>query len=184
MQIRKALPIILAGSLFICLFLSPNLASAGSEWQFFQPLSNKSSLADEAFTSMTKSFEQMTILLRINEFHDGYYLLNEYKQEKEVYDHLKQVGFESSLANRIIAAYLVWEPDLGKMVLIPADSLPIIKPQDRAQTQYFCLDDNNIIFRLYFYDCYQMGDKYVLFVSCTREDVAWLINEWQLFAVN
>lgn len=181
MQIIKTLLIALSIGLVSCFFLFPNLAQGNNEKQYFHTLSHKDSLADEAFTSIADSFTQMTSILSVSEFNKGYYFLSEARQRKEVYDHLQQAGFESSLAWRIIAAYLLWEPDLARMVLIPADGLPIIKPQDRAQIEYFGLDDNTIIFRLNFYNCYQTGDQYILFVIGTCEEGRWLISEWQLF---
>lgn len=172
--------ILIPAAIILVFFLLPAKPAQCSEIQQFNPM-DKSIFAEKAFFSVTASFAAMTDYLSANNYKDGYYTLKERKDRKEVFEFLQQNGFDASLAFRIISSYLLWDSDSAEALLIPAGSLPTLQLKDRPKTEYYFLNSNYVIFRLHFYDCYQIGDQYSLFIAANRDEEEWFISEWQLF---
>jgi len=173
----KTLVLSLAISILSSLFIFPGLVYGINDSDHFLPLSNGDTQASEAFTSITESFAQMNVYLAAQEFKDGYYFISA-ETAGETQENLQKAGFSSSLSARIVSAYLLWKPDYKRLVLIPTDSIPILTPRDREQTEYLLLDKNTVIFRLELFDCYRTGDQYSLFVTGMRDKGRWFIYEW------
>lgn len=174
----KTLVLSLAISILGCLFIFPGLAYGINDDDHFLSLSNEVIPASEAFTSITESFAQMNVCLAAQEFIDGYYLISA-ETTQELQADLQEAGISPSLSARIISEYILWKPDLKRLVLIPTDSIPILTEEHRGQTEYLLLDNNTIIFRSRFFDCYQPGDQYSLFVIGIRNESRWVIHEWR-----
>ena len=159
------------------LLLFPGLARGVDVSDDFLSLHPGSPLAAEAFISMTESFAQMSISLVGQEYDQGFYLIHATTRE-ELLAELQKAGFSSSLSTRLTAAYLYWNPDLQRLVLVPTDSIPYIKPEDRKNTKYFVLNDKTIVFQLSLFDYFGVGDHYSIWVSCIQEAGRWSISEW------
>jgi hypothetical protein len=176
--------ILLPAAIILVFIFLPAKSAKCNEMQYFHPIDDNL-LAEEAFLSVTESFAAMNECLSADFFKDGYYTLKAVKEKEEVYEFLQQAGFTASLSNRIIQSYLLRDPDSTEALLIPTEGLPVLELKDRLNTEYFPLDSYHIIFRSHFYDCYQFGDQYSLFIAAYREEEKWFISEWQLFeAVN
>jgi len=160
------------------LFIFPGLACGMNDDDCFLSLSNDFLPASEAFTSVTDIFAQMNICLAAEDFTDGYYLIKA-QAPQELQANLQEAGISPSLSTRIIAEYLLWKPELKRLVLIPTDSIPILTEEHREQTECLLLNNNIIIFRLRFFDCYLPGDQYSLFVTGIQNEGRWVIHEWQ-----
>ncbi len=174
----KTLVLSLAISILSSLFIFPCLAYGMNDDDHFLSLSNGVIPASEAFVSITESFAQMNVCLAAQEFIGGYYLISA-EATQELQADLQESGISPSLSARIISEYLLWKPELKRLVLIPTDSIPILVEEHREQTEYLLLDNNTIIFRLRFYDCYRSGDQYSLFVTGIRNESKWVIYDWR-----
>lgn len=139
---------------------------------------SKALIAAAAFESVTDSFEQMFSLTAPQGFINGYYYIEPANME-ELMIRMIKAGFTTALSARIIAAYLFWDPELQRIVLIPTDSIPMIFPQDREQIAYCMLTDDVIVFRRLFFNCYQLEDQYILYVTAIKTENGWVICEWQ-----
>lgn len=58
-------------------------------------------------------------------------------------------GFSRSLAQSLVNYYLRWVPDLGKMAVIPTDSIPVITAEDKPYVNTRRISPDEVVLERY-----------------------------------
>lgn len=84
-------------------------------------------------------------------------------------------GFCEDLACSLACFSLAWDEDLGKLVLIPQDSIPLLTVKDKANTVITFRNERQARLECFYYDCYAQGDCYRYTIEAEKEGKRWKI---------
>lgn len=159
-----------------CTFLyTPKLSGEILIESSYRDSNSKHDMDQQAFADMVQSFELYESFL-----HDVYQL-QDYRipihgeSSQAAITYLSE-GFSEELAQDIVAAYLQWNSELQKMVLIPCDGIPTISSADINLVSISRPNDKDIVFQRTYEDCYIKGDRYLFSVTLKQFPAAWKIE--------
>jgi hypothetical protein len=89
-------------------------------------------------------------------------------------------GYTPDLAEAICECYLQWLPAIGKMAVIPTESVPLITDADRSYLKLRHTSPDEVIIERIYTDCYTPGDRYLYSITAQYVKSRWIISGMQL----
>jgi len=89
-------------------------------------------------------------------------------------------GFALPLAQSIVDYYLLWVPELGKMAVIPTDSIPVITAEDKPYLNIHRISPDEVVLERIYTNCYEIGDRYLYRITAHQEKSRWIIVDLYL----
>ncbi len=89
-------------------------------------------------------------------------------------------GFALPMAQSLVDYYLQWVPELGKMALIPTDSIPVITTTDKPYMNIHRISPDKVVLERIYTNCYEIGDRYLYRVTAYQEESRWIIIDLSL----
>ncbi len=178
------------GSAYPFIFILFFLVLAFPQPLFLEPLAAQESQSpaeqsEAVFTSVCNSFALLASLLNDVRYIDnsGYPVLMNFNTHEAAIRFLSQ-GFQADLATAMVNYYLAWDEELGKMVVIPTDSIPLINSTDRENTSIVFINADNAVLQCRYNQCYAENDRYLYTVHVQKEASRWKINDLSLEEMN
>lgn len=160
-------------------FLQEPAALAGSEAEY-GPKQD-----DEVFAAVVAGFDLFSSLLQ-----DVYYVDDSsypvVKRAASIKDaiHYLGAGFQADLAESMANYYLGWDEELARLVVIPSDSIPLIRNSDRDYVKIVFITENHAVVQRIFEKCYSETDRYLYTIDMQKDITGWKINELSLKDIN
>lgn len=89
-------------------------------------------------------------------------------------------GFGEELARSLASYYLAWDENLGRLVVIPEESIPILTTQDRTTTSVTFRNDRQARLECLYYNCYAPGDCWRYIIETEKSGDRWKIYDLTL----
>jgi len=131
------------------------------------------------FDNITADYALYTSLLEQTNYFEQYQVLTCVENPESAVEYLAS-GFSLPLAQSLVDYYLLWVPELGKMAVIPTDSIPVITAEDKPYINIHRISPDEVIMERIYTDCYEMGDRYLYRITAHQEKSRWIIVDLYL----
>lgn len=153
---------------------SPNIALSPE-----LPSPSESEELKNIFTNIIADYEVYTSLLSHTYYYEPYQVLTCVDNPESAVSYLT-AGFSHSLSQSIADYYLHWVPQLGKMAVIPTDSIPVITAADLPYINVHRKSPDEVVLERIYTDCYELGDRYLYRITAHKEESRWIIVDLSL----
>lgn len=92
-------------------------------------------------------------------------------------------GFEAGLARQLAAFLLTNRPDIGRLVVIPTEFIPMITAVDLPGLHVRHISPETVVISRCYDDCYRPGDRYCYTITANLHEERWKISDLQLAPV-
>jgi hypothetical protein len=130
--------------------------------------------AQDIVSGIVTDFELYTSILGDTYYDDPYLVLTCFDSPESAFKYLS-AGFSPPLAQAIVDYYLQWVPQLGKLSVIPTDSIPVITADDQPYIKIKRISPTKVILERIYSDCYAKGDRYLYRITAFQEESRWII---------
>lgn len=130
----------------------------------------------DVFNDIVTDFDLYTSLLSDTYYDDNYLILTCFDSPESAFKYLS-AGFSPPLAQSIVDYYLHWVPQLGKMTVIPKDSIPVITAVDQPYSKIERISPTKVVLERIYNNCYEKGDHYLYRITAYQEESRWIIVE-------
>ncbi len=129
---------------------------------------------NDVFNDIVTDYELYTSLLNYTYYDEPYQVLTLVSSPEAAYNYLS-AGFSPPLAQAIADYYLQWVPQLGKMAVIPTDSIPVITAADQPYVKIKRISPTKVVLERIYTDCYAIGDRWLYRITAYQEQSRWII---------
>jgi len=168
----RLISIVVSYIIFLSLLFLPCQASIASG----QPATDD---FDIIFSDIVADYELFTSLCR-DVYPFQQYNLSRHATSPDTAEAYLSTGFSPDLAQAISTCYLQWLPEIGKIAIIPTDSIPVITNKDRNCLNMQQISPEEITMERIYKDCYSLGDCYLYRITARRSISRWIICDLQL----
>jgi len=134
---------------------------------------------DLIFEDIIADYALFTAMLNQTYFFKQYQILTCVDNTDAAVEYLAQ-GFSLPLAQALVDYYLLWLPELGKMAVIPTDSIPVITNGDKPYMNIRRISPDEVVLERIYTNCYEMGDRYFYGITAHKEKSRWIIVDLNL----
>jgi hypothetical protein len=99
--------------------------------------------------------------------------------QQEAIEWLRQ-GFSEELARSLASYYLAWDEEMGRLVVIPEESIPILTTQDRTSTTVTFRNERQARLECLYYNCYAPGDCWRYIIETEKNGDRWKVYDLTL----
>ena len=153
-------------------FPAPALAPQSSSSQLSENL-------DLIFDDITADYALFTALLDQTYSIGHYQILTCVDNSESAVKYLTP-GFALPMAQSLVDYYLQRVPELGKMAVIPTDSIPVITATDKPYMNIHRISPDEVVLERIYTNCYEIGDRYLYRVTAHQEESRWKIIDLSL----
>ena len=145
---------------------------------------SRSKLEKQVFSETIGDFEFYTALISDVQYRRDcvYPVAVKAADQKEAAEWLRQ-GFCDELAHSLACFYLAWDEALQRLVVIPADGIPVLTRQDWPQTVITFRNEHQAILECLYDNCYAPGDRYCYQIEVEKYEERWKIASLTLHQI-
>ena len=146
---------------------------------------SKSELEEQVFRDATADFALFKDLTGDVQYRrDSVYpVVLKAASQQEAIEWLSQ-GFCEDLARSLACYYLAWDEELGRLVVSPEESIPILTTQERTTTSVTFRNERQARLECLYYSCYAPGDCWRYIIETEKSGDRWKIDDLTLEQVS
>jgi len=182
MALKLRIPGLLAALLLLLFCLARPFWSEPTQAQV---KNSKNILEEQVFQNTTASFALFKDLTGDVQYRrDSIYpVVLKAANQQEAIEWLSQ-GFCEDLSRSLACFYLAWDEDLGRLVVTPEESIPILTMQERASTSITFRNERQARLECLYYNCYAPGDCWRYIIETEKNGDRWKIYDLTLEQVS